>query len=156
MAEWVECSASILIDQGFEPHGFKPRSSQINDIQIDTCRYLQYRGNKDWHGRRPGETRPIIMPHNANTPSLSSPVTRSLPSSSTASMTYGSVAWFLELYNLATSKDISGWGPTSDSAHSWQLYSTAPLGNQATGTMTHIPLSHIILTLSYPLPGLFK
>ena len=37
---------------------------------------------------------------------------------------------------LATSKVPSGWAPTCDSGHSWQLYSVAPLGNQGAGTMT--------------------
>ena len=37
------------------------------------------------------------------------------------------------------SKVISGWAPTCDSAHSWQLYSVAPLGDQSTGTMTWYP-----------------
>ena len=31
--------------------------------------------------------------------------------------------------NLATSKVISGWALTCDSAHSWRLYSTDPLGD---------------------------
>ena len=25
--------------RGFEPHGFKPRSSQTNDLKIDACHY---------------------------------------------------------------------------------------------------------------------
>ena len=40
-----------------------------------------------------------------------------------------------EFYILATSKVIL----TSDSAHSWWLYSAAPLENQATRTMTQYP-----------------
>ena len=30
----------VLGDQGFEPHGFEPWSSQTNDLIIYTCRYL--------------------------------------------------------------------------------------------------------------------
>ena len=37
-------------------------------------------------------------------------------------------------------------GMTCDSAHSWQLYSAAPLGDQATSTMTYY-LTHMTLTL---------
>ena len=37
---------------------------------------------------------------------------------------------------LATYKVISGWVTTCDSAHSWWLYSVAPLGNQAASIMT--------------------
>ena len=43
---------------------------------------------------------------------------------------------FLELYILTTSKVISGWVPTCDSAHLWRLYNTALPENQAAGTMT--------------------
>ena len=60
----------------------------------------------------------------------------------------------LLFYVLATSEVISEWVPTCDSAHSWQFYSATPLGNQATSTMTCIPLSHIILTLSQPVLAL--
>ena len=42
----------------------------------------------------------------------------------------------LLFYALATSKVILGRVWTCDSAHSWWLYNTAPLGNQATSTMT--------------------
>ena len=42
-------------------------------------------------------------------------------------------------YVLAISKVISGRVLTSDSAHSWQLYSAAPLWNQATSTMIRYP-----------------
>ena len=42
----------------------------------------------------------------------------------------------LLFYALATSKAISGRIPTCDSAHSWSLYSAAPMGDQATSTMT--------------------
>ena len=41
---------------------------------------------------------------------------------------------FWEFYVLATSKDISGQAPSCDSACSWQLYSAASLGDQATVT----------------------
>ena len=44
--------------------------------------------------------------------------------------------WMLEVYILATSKVISGRVPTCDSAHSWRIYSAAPLGDQVTSTMT--------------------
>ena len=42
--------------------------------------------------------------------------------------------WLLEFYILATSEIISGL--TCVRAHSWQLYSAAPVGNQATSTRT--------------------
>ena len=45
----------------------------------------------------------------------------------------------LLFYVLATSKVISGRLPTYDSAHSWRLYSVAPLENQASSTMTWYP-----------------
>ena len=54
---------------------------------------------------------------------------------------------------LATSKVISGWMSTCDSAHSWPLYSVAPLGIQAINTMTSVimtSVTHFILTLSQP------
>ena len=40
---------------------------------------------------------------------------------------------------LATSKVIPAWALTCDSAHSWQLYSIAPLGGLAAITMTRYP-----------------
>ena len=43
--------------------------------------------------------------------------------------------WLLESYFLATSKVISGWVLMGGSAHSWKLYSAAPLWVQATSTM---------------------
>ena len=49
---------------------------------------------------------------------------------------YGLVGWLLEFYILATYRVISGWVPTCDSVHSWQLYIAALLGNQAADTMT--------------------
>ena len=42
-------------------------------------------------------------------------------------------------YILATSKVISKWELTCNSAHSWRLYSAAPLGNQAASTVTQFP-----------------
>ena len=45
------------------------------------------------------------------------------------------VDWFLEYSVLATFRVISGWVLTCESAHSWQLYSAAPLGDQATSTV---------------------
>ena len=42
-------------------------------------------------------------------------------------------------YILTRSKVISGLVPTCDSAHSWWLYSAAPLGKQANNTMTWYP-----------------
>ena len=42
----------------------------------------------------------------------------------------------LEFYIPTTSKVRSGLALICDRAHSWQLYSAAPLGNQAAGTMT--------------------
>ena len=44
--------------------------------------------------------------------------------------------WF---YVLATSTVISGRVSTCHSAHSWWLYSAAPMGNQTTGTMIQYP-----------------
>ena len=40
---------------------------------------------------------------------------------------------------LTTSKVTSVWVPACGSAHSWQLYSAASLGNQAISTMTWYP-----------------
>ena len=74
----------------------------------------------------------------------------------------------LSFYVLATSNVISGWAPTSDSAHSWRLHSAAPLGNQTASTMTRYPIqSHypdtwqtslfpILLMLSTWLGGSYK
>ena len=45
----------------------------------------------------------------------------------------------LGVYVFTGCKVISGWLPTWVSAHSWQLYSAAPLGNYATGTLTQYP-----------------
>ena len=47
-----------------------------------------------------------------------------------------SVGWLQESYMLATSKVISIWVTTCDSVYSMQIYSAAPLGNQAADTMT--------------------
>ena len=55
---------------------------------------------------------------------------------------------------LSTFKVISALVPTCDSAHSWQPNSAAPLGDQATTPCPDIPLSHIVLTLSQPVPNL--
>ena len=35
---------------------------------------------------------------------------------------------------------LSGWVPTCDSVHSWELYSAASLEHQAAGTMTCYPI----------------
>ena len=56
------------------------------------------------------------------------------------------VVYLLLFYVLATSEVISGQVLTCDSAHLWRLYSTAPLGNQATSTMSQFPHS---VTLSW-------
>ena len=48
------------------------------------------------------------------------------------------VALFL-FHVLSTSKVISGWVSTCKGTQSWQRYSPAPLGNQATSTMTWYP-----------------
>ena len=42
----------------------------------------------------------------------------------------------LELDVLGTSEFISGQVPTYSSTHSWQLYSTSPLGDQAVSSKT--------------------
>ena len=42
-------------------------------------------------------------------------------------------------YVLATSTVISGWAPTCDSVHLWWPFCAAPVGNQATATMTWYP-----------------
>ena len=47
------------------------------------------------------------------------------------------VCWWS--YVLATSKVLSRYAPTFDSPHLWQLYSAAPLGQQATSTMSWYP-----------------
>ena len=57
----------------------------------------------------------------------------------------------LLFYTLVTSKVISGQELTSDSVHSWQLYSAATLRNQAISTMTHS--SPIIANQSLPYPN---
>ena len=49
------------------------------------------------------------------------------------------IACLLMLYILVTSKVISGWVPTCDSAHSLRLYSAVALGIQAINTMTWFP-----------------
>ena len=46
---------------------------------------------------------------------------------------------YLLFYVLATSKVISGQVLSYDSAHSWQVYSGATLGNEAVSTMTWYP-----------------
>ena len=46
---------------------------------------------------------------------------------------------FIEFYDLATSKAISGRVPTCDDADSFSLFSAAPQGNQATSTITQYP-----------------
>ena len=46
------------------------------------------------------------------------------------------VGLLLEFYILATSRVLSGWIPTYDTANSLWLYSVAPLGTLATDTMT--------------------
>ena len=43
----------------------------------------------------------------------------------------------LELFILTTSKVISGHILTCDNAHSWQIYSAARLGDQATSAISH-------------------
>ena len=40
------------------------------------------------------------------------------------------ISWLFEIYILATYRVVTGWVPTCDSAHSLQLYSAAPLGDQ--------------------------
>ena len=40
MAEWVERLSPILVDYGIPTHKFKFMSSQINDLNIDTCHFL--------------------------------------------------------------------------------------------------------------------
>ena len=62
------------------------------------------------------------------------------------------IGWLLEFYALAISKVMSGWLPTCESVHSWQLYIAAPLGDQVTWSV--IPLSNIILILSQPVIAL--
>ena len=51
-----------------------------------------------------------------------------------------SVEWlsFMSLQYLRSYQDRR-WVPTSDSAHSWYLYSAAPVGNKVTDTMTQYP-----------------
>ena len=45
------------------------------------------------------------------------------------------IGWLLEFYTLTTFKVISGQVPTCGSAHSWRLYSAAPMGTQAISVM---------------------
>ena len=47
--------------------------------------------------------------------------------------------FLLRLYILASSKVISGWTPTCDSAHSYQLHTAAPLREQSIGALTRYP-----------------
>ena len=49
------------------------------------------------------------------------------------------VGWLLRTYVQSTSKDISEWVPTCNSACSWWLYNAALLGDQATSTLTGSP-----------------
>ena len=63
----------------------------------------------------------------------------------------------LEFYALATSKVVSGWVLTCDSAHSWSVYSAGPLCDEATSNMTlyrtqsHYPdMEPTNKSLSYP------
>ena len=61
------------------------------------------------------------------------------------------ISWFLKLYILTTSKVISGWVATCDSAHLWRFYSAAPLGDQTTSIMTwHPTQSHYPDHESFP------
>ena len=46
------------------------------------------------------------------------------------------IGWLLEFYDLAIPKVILGWTPTYDSAHTCQLYSATPLGDQAANPTT--------------------
>ena len=65
------------------------------------------------------------------------------------SIWYGSCVGFF----LATSKVISEWVLTCDSAHSWRPYSAVSLGNQATSIMTWYPTqSHYPVTESTSFP----
>ena len=48
-------------------------------------------------------------------------------------------ACLLSFYILATYRAISWWVPTSDTAHPWQLYTAAQLGNEATIIMIWYP-----------------
>ena len=65
--------------------------------------------------------------------------------------------WLLEIYIRTTSKIILGWALNCDSTHSAQLYSVAPLRNQAAAIIT--PISHSVILswhwtnqlLSYPI-----
>ena len=54
-------------------------------------------------------------------------------------MVAGGVGSLLEFYILETSKIMSGWETTWDSAHIIWLYSAATLGNQAASIMTWYP-----------------
>ena len=49
------------------------------------------------------------------------------------------VGWLLEIYILTASKVVSEKTPICDSAHSWWLYSAAPLRNQAASIMSRYP-----------------
>ena len=51
-------------------------------------------------------------------------------------LTGGLVRYECVLHSYGTNP-IGVGGPTCDNAHSWQLYSAALLGHQATGTMTY-------------------
>ena len=61
-----------------------------------------------------------------------------------------SIGCLLELYVLATSKVISGWVLTCDSAHSWWLYSAAPLGDWIICTMSEYPIWSDYLASLFP------
>ena len=59
------------------------------------------------------------------------------------------VGWYLELYILAISKIRPVWAPTCDTAHLWQQYSAAPLGNEPAATMTQYP-THVQYSATEP------
>ena len=59
-------------------------------------------------------------------------------------------------YVRATSKVISKWVPTYDNMHSRQLYSTDPLDDQATSTMTWYPTQSHDTESTSPCPSLIK
>ena len=61
------------------------------------------------------------------------------------------IGWLLEFYVLETCRVISSRVPTYDSEHWWQLYSAAPLWNQAASTMTRLHNLDNELTSPYPM-----
>ena len=60
--------------------------------------------------------------------------------------------WLLKVCVLATSKGISRWVPTCDSAHSERIGNAAPLGNYTPGIMSRYPTESHYPDIELPSP----